>query len=298
MTEFRNNSPSVSVILPNYNYGHYFVSRLKEILAQTYQVSEVIVLDDASTDKSASIIKKELKNQEKLHPTLKFVLSQNSANSGNVFSQWQKGVELATPEYIWIAELDDSCEPTFLETVMKPIIKHKKVVLSYTNSKLIGDVTRRDLWRQKLDFFRRHHLPGKYVISGKRELNKNLAIFNSIPNVSAVVFKNIPELKRILDGAKKYSLCGDWYFYSKLAEQGKIAYNPKKLNSHRLSSESVTSQTDLEKRFKEIKRVHSEIDLANKLSALALMRMEKSERKLDKVWKIAKIRQYDENMVK
>lgn len=277
-------NPSVSAILPNYNYEHFFVSRLQEILSQTYQVSEIIILDDASTDNSISIIKKELEKQGKKYPKIKFIFLPNATNSGNVFSQWQKGIELSNSDYIWIAELDDSCEPTFLETVMAPIRKHQEIVLSYTNSKLIGSVDKRDLIRQKLDFFRRHHLPGKYIVSGKKELIKNLAVFNSIPNVSACVFKNLSNLPKIVDGAKNYQLCGDWYFYSKLAEKGKIAYNPKKLNSHRLSSESVTSRTDLEKRLKEIKRIHSEIVLSSNLPAITLMRIERIERKLKKAW--------------
>lgn len=280
------NHASISAILPNYNYADYFVSRLESILNQTYPVSEIIILDDASTDNSKKVIKQEIKKQEKLHPEKVFIFSPNSTNSGNVFSQWRKGIKLATSDYIWIAEIDDSCEPNFLEEVMKPLEKNKKVVLSYSNSKLIGEVTKRDIWRQRFDFFRRRHLPGKYIINGKRELNKNLAIFNSIPNISACILRNIPELPRFLSTSKNYHLSGDWYFYTKLAEIGKIAYNPKKLNHHRLSSKSITSQTNLEKKYKEIRRVHSEVILSDNLRSSTLGRIEKSEKKLKKKWKI------------
>ncbi len=278
--------PTITAILPNYNYADFFVSRLEEVLSQTYQVSEIIVLDDASTDDSKKIIKQELKNQEKLHKDIKFIFSPNSTNSGNVFSQWEKGIELATSDYIWIAELDDLCTVDFLETTINPILKNEKIVLSYTNSKLVGDVSLRDKLRQKFDFIRKRHFPGKYSISGKRELNKNLAVFNSIPNVSACIFKNLPELPRFLEGAKHYKLCGDWYFYTKLVEKEKIAYSSKKLNLHRLSKDSVTSQTSLERRFKEIKRVHSEVVLANNLHNSTLRRIERIEKKLKKRWKL------------
>lgn len=279
-------TPTISAILPNYNYANFFVSRLNSILEQTCPVSEIIILDDASTDDSVKIIKQEIKKQKKAHPNINFIFSANSTNSGNVFSQWKNGIELATSDYIWIAEIDDSCEPNFLEEVIKPLEKNQKVVLSYSNSKLIGDVTKKDIRRQRLDFLRRRHLPGKYTISGKRELNRNLAVFNSIPNVSACVFRNIPELTDFLSLSKNYHLSGDWFFYTKIAENGKIAYNPKKLNLHRLSKESVTSQTDLEKRYKELKRIHSEITLNNNLHSSTLSRIEKSEKKLKKNWEI------------
>ncbi len=278
------NNHTISVILPNYNYAKYFPGRLREVLSQGIVPKEIIILDDASTDNSVEVITKELKRLKKDYPTIKFIFDANKKNSGNVFSQWQKGVELATGDYIWIAELDDSAKNNFLSTLLTPLEKNQKVVLSYSHSRLIGDVRKRDLLRQKLDFFRRHHLPGKYVISGKRELNKNLAVYNSIPNVSACVFRNIPGLKRILSGAKEYQLSGDWYFYVKLAEQGKIAYTPQKLNFHRLSSQSVTSKTKFKTRYKELCRIHSEVVLDNDLSSLTLIRMEKLERKLKKKW--------------
>ncbi|MBR3256921.1 glycosyltransferase [Candidatus Saccharibacteria bacterium] len=279
--------PSVTAILPNYNYSDFFPSRLEEILTQTYPVSEVIILDDASTDNSVAVINRELKKQRKAHPDVEFLFIKNEKNSGNVFLQWRKGVIEASSELIWIAELDDSCVEDFLETAVAPFEKNKKAVLSYTGSKLVGDVKKRDKLRQKYDILRKKHLPGKYIASGKRELNKNLAIFNSIPNVSACVFKNIPELPKILGGAKNYKLCGDWFFYTKLAEKGKIAYSPEKLNLHRLSSDSVTSNTSLEDRYKEIKRVHSEAVLANDLRPSTLRKIEKLEKKLKRKWRLS-----------
>ena len=42
----------VSVIVPNYNYEHYIIERLKSIDNQTYPIYEIIYLDDASTDNS------------------------------------------------------------------------------------------------------------------------------------------------------------------------------------------------------------------------------------------------------
>ncbi len=185
--------PTVSAILPNYNYAKFFRSRLIEVLTQTYPISELIVLDDASTDNSIELINAELKKLKLSHPDLKIIFKPNAKNSGSVFSQWQKGIKLASSDYLWITELDDSCAPTFLEAAMAPIEIDPKIVLSYTNSKLIGSVSTKDSLRQVKDFARRRHLPGTYIVDGIDELNKNLAVYNSIPNVSACIIKNIPE---------------------------------------------------------------------------------------------------------
>ena len=45
----------------------------------------------------------------------------NSKNSGKAMSQWEKGFDLATGDYVWIAEADDYCSSNFLTKVMKPI---------------------------------------------------------------------------------------------------------------------------------------------------------------------------------
>lgn len=274
---------TISVILPNYNYAHYFSSRLDEVLAQTYPVSEIIVLDDASTDESVSCIKTKLATLDNVRK-VKIKTAFNAKNSGSVFSQWQKGIKLATSDYLWIAELDDSAKPTFLETAMAPILKDPNVVLSYTNSTLIGAVSVKDRLRNVYDFFRRGHGLKGYVVSGSTEVTKNLAVFNSIPNVSACIIKNLPSLPPILDEAKNYRLSGDWCFYLHLLTHGLLAYSPKKLNSHRLSKTSVTSKTDLSLRFQETQNLHA---LAVKLYDLppqTKQRMTNLEQSLRHAW--------------
>ena len=51
------NSPSVSVILPYYNHSKYSYSRLESILLQDMPVSELIMLNDGSTDQGFEIYK-------------------------------------------------------------------------------------------------------------------------------------------------------------------------------------------------------------------------------------------------
>lgn len=276
--------PTVSVILPNYNYAQYFSDRLDEILDQTYPVSEIIILDDASTDVSLTCIKTKLALIEESRPEIKFITEFNNKNSGSVFSQWQKGVKLATSDYIWIAELDDSADLSFLETAMNPVIEYEDIVLSYTNSELIGTVSMKDRLRQVYDYTRRGHRPGSYVASGEDEVIKNLAVYNSIPNVSACIIKNTPEVYDILEIAKDFKLCGDWVFYLIFLKLGNLAYSPKKLNKHRLSKDSVTGQTDLKKRFEEIKRVHTLASEIYELPESTKNSIEKSEQQLRASW--------------
>jgi glycosyltransferase involved in cell wall biosynthesis len=49
-------TPLVSIVVNNYNYGHFLSEAIDSALAQTYTHTEVIVVDDGSTDDSPEII--------------------------------------------------------------------------------------------------------------------------------------------------------------------------------------------------------------------------------------------------
>src|SRR4051812_6782012 len=102
----------VSVIVPNYNHAKYLKKRIDSIIAQSFQDFEVIILDDCSTDDSRSIIE-----QYRGHNKISNIIF-NQENSGGPFHQWKKGMALAKGKYIWIAESDDWCEPSLLETLV------------------------------------------------------------------------------------------------------------------------------------------------------------------------------------
>jgi glycosyltransferase involved in cell wall biosynthesis len=237
------------VVIPNFNYGIYLEERIDSVLNQSYPVFELILLDDASTDNSRLI----LERYRREHP-LRVKTVYNAVNSGNVFEQWRQGLSLAKGEYVWIAEADDLCEPAFLEAVMSRLSENPEAVLGYTQSKMIdggGLITSDNYWAYT-DSVDPDKWRADYVSSTEEEIEERLSVKNTIPNVSAVVFKN-RDFSQAVNSAKSYQVAGDWRFYvDLLKEGGKLVFVAEALNYHRRHSDSVTAELNAQRHYDEI----------------------------------------------
>ena len=125
-------TPKVSVVIPNYNHAPYLKERIDSVLNQTFQDFELIILDDCSPDNSRDIINSYASNPHVSHIVF------NEVNTRNTFIQWERGVQLACGEYIWIAESDDFCKPNLLESLMKIIEKRADMSFCYTLSQHVN----------------------------------------------------------------------------------------------------------------------------------------------------------------
>lgn len=248
-------SKKVSVVIPNYNYEKFIEERIDSIVFQTYPVYEIIILDDASTDHSVKKIKEVMKK----YPNVNFRTIFNKKNSGSVFSQWQKAFSESKGDYVWIAEADDSCSPLFLENVMRGF-EEDDVVLSYAESMRIDEQNRilsdscRD-WMSGISTTRWNH---SFIHNGELEIKEALSVCNTIPNVSAVVFKKGRQVE-LIEEAKKFKISGDWFLYYKLLSMGKVSYCAKSLNYFRKHSQSTSTIASKEVELEEVLMIQQEI---------------------------------------
>lgn len=225
----------LSVIVPNYNCAPWLRQRFDSIFSQTFRDFETLILDDASTDASHAIIDS--------HAGRAAVrLSFNERNSGNPFAQWQKGLEMARGELVWVAESDDFCEPGLLDALLARFTD-ERVALAYCQSMPVGpdgEPLGPDYlaWTDDLDPERWRHA---YRAAGQDELNLALAHKNAIINASAVIMRRSAALAAVA-AAIPFRFAGDWVTYAGIAWQGDVAFVPETLNRHRRHPAANTSK--------------------------------------------------------
>lgn len=99
--------PLVSVIIPAYNAEDYISQCLSSVLSQTLSDIEVIVVDDGSTDRTASIV------EELTHRDGRIRLIRQENQCAGVARN--KGMEVAEGKYLYFLDADDWIEPDSLE---------------------------------------------------------------------------------------------------------------------------------------------------------------------------------------
>ncbi|MCI0736932.1 MAG: glycosyltransferase family 2 protein [Beijerinckiaceae bacterium] len=226
---------TISVIVPNYNHARFLDERFESIVQQRLKPGEIIFLDDGSDDDSLDVAR-----TWQAKSPVPFVIVASPSNSGSPFTQWTRGIERATGNLVWIAESDDSSCPHFLEH-MAVAFADPDVVLAYCDSEVAGPdgEVMSPTYRFYTDTLSETKWLYGYVEHGAVELADALAIKNTIPNVSAVLFRR-SALIECVSAAAGFRYCGDWAVYVACLGKGKIAFNPRALNKHRRPPGNLT----------------------------------------------------------
>ncbi len=244
----------ISVVVPNYNYSNYLYQRVYSILNQNYKIHELIILDDASKDNSLFYIKQ---IEQKISEFVNVKVVVNDINSGNAFNQWQKGINLATGDYVWVAEADDYAKKNFLNEVVSPLKKNNNIVISYADTGFIdsnGYITKNSLVDQ-IDILKTNHWNASYVNKGISEINCYSYLNCTIPNVSGTIIKK-GNYDEIFESAKKFHQSGDWFTYLNILNLGDISYINKTLNYYRVHGNNISQTFDKKAHILEIQRIY------------------------------------------
>lgn len=133
----------ISIIIPNYNYGHYLKEAIDSALQQTYQEIEVIVVDDGSTDNSSEI----LATYDNRIKTV-FQTNQGLPSARNA------GITIATGEYLLFLDADDILLPNACLDLLQGFHEHPECGVIFGNSERVySEKTTRKPHYQEIRYF-------------------------------------------------------------------------------------------------------------------------------------------------
>lgn len=102
----KNQSPLVSIVIPNFNKAYCIEKTIRSVINQTYKNWELIVVDNNSTDKSVDLIKS-FKDKR---------ISINLINNNGIIAKSRNlGIKISRGEYIAFLDSDDWWSKTKLE---------------------------------------------------------------------------------------------------------------------------------------------------------------------------------------
>lgn len=214
----------VSVIIPVYNSAKYLKRTLESVLAQTYKEIEIVLVDDQSTDNSADIIKKYMRN----YSSIVYYLQPHNMGAGYARN---KALELSKGQYVAFLDADDIWKPEKIEKQLL-LLKKKQGCFCFTAIEMING-------RDKV-------IKGKRKI--KEEVNYEFLLSNTMIPTSSVL------IDRIVVGDFDMHLRRggqDYATWLRLLRDGKVAYGiDEALVAYRVDGQSLSSN-----KFKSVKQL-------------------------------------------
>lgn len=138
-------TPKVSVVIPTYNRAEKVCKGIESVLAQTFKDAEIVVVDDGSSDNTASVLNQTFGDRIRyFHQT----------NQGASIAR-NRGVAEARGEWIAFLDSDDIWEPDKLEWQLRALEKFgPQCAACYTDVRLFNHDETRTMFEMAADNYR------------------------------------------------------------------------------------------------------------------------------------------------
>lgn len=128
----RGTVPKVTIGVPVYNGEKYLEEALASIVAQTFRDMEIVISDNASSDRTPAICHDFMARD----PRIRYY--RNPQNLGSA-ANWNRVLELARGEYFKWAADDDILEPTYVEKCAGVLERDPSVVICHSQTVVFRD---------------------------------------------------------------------------------------------------------------------------------------------------------------
>jgi glycosyltransferase involved in cell wall biosynthesis len=217
----------LSVVIPNFNHGHYLQAALLRHLGQSVPPREIIVVDDASTDDSRAIVERAAAE----HPSVRLI---SLPRNGGVNAASNRGLAEAQGEYVAFSAADDIVLPDFAARSLALLADHPAADLCFSDpAETMGDSGVVQPLPLRLS-------PQPAYLSAARIEQLLRRSFFAFPG-HAVVYRR--EAIRALGGFDEaMQWHADWFVNCVLAFRGGACYVPEVLAVFRVTPDSYSQQ--------------------------------------------------------
>lgn len=202
----------ISIIIPLYNCEKYIEEALDSAINQTYPNIEIIVINDASTDHSLQ------KAQKAAHTQSNIMILDSETNNGLCKTR-NKGIKAASGDYIICLDADDVLNPLAVELLHNALSQQSEAIFAFGNTISIDRNSRVVKVNRELGTFmtKMRSRPGFHFSTG-----------NIVGHGSGVLCKSnyVHKIGMFDENMRSEAneICGDWLFYIRLENEGKLAY--------------------------------------------------------------------------
>lgn len=228
--------PLVSICIPTYNDGPYIAKTLASIINQSYKNIEVVISDNASTDKTPAVVTTFTDNR------LRYCRTDTHIGMG--LFNFNRAIQLAEGDFIAIYHSDDIYEPTIVQKELQFLLNHPEVGAVFTldtlidqDDKIIGPGVRLFSEMAGKNTYDFHD-----ILKSMLKKNGSFLVcptFMTRKNVLAKVGLFNPDRKYGVSGG-----AGDTDMWLKIAQSFKIGIIHERLIERRISSTQDSSMSD------------------------------------------------------
>src|SRR6185295_16601263 len=200
---------SVSVVIPTYNYGRFIKAAISSVLDQTRSPSEVIVVDDGSTDETTAVV-------AAFGKAVRYMRQDNAG----VSAARNLGVRESTSQLIAFLDADDTLEPSTLEKQVARLDSDEEIVLVHCAMREFDDETGATI---------RLHMEG-----GEDRVANNLLLWEGPLIVAAgAIIVSRQAFDRVGGFDTRMKVGEDWDFCYRVAQLFKIGFVAEPLVNYR-----------------------------------------------------------------
>jgi glycosyltransferase involved in cell wall biosynthesis len=130
--------PKISVVITCFNYQRYIEHAIDSVLAQSHAPTEIIVIDDGSTDGTTPFLRDRFGHVDAIQVI-------TTPNRGQL-AAFCEGVRRSTGDVVSLLDADDTWDPSYLERISEELSRRESIDFVIVNIKFFG--ARSGIWNE------------------------------------------------------------------------------------------------------------------------------------------------------